>query len=391
MNRFVSISQKLRVDIVHPGQLTVEDVESWRTLIEGHTDYHSPLLSPDFAILMGKTREDARVALFRDADGLACVFAFFARPDRRGRPIGAPFADYSGPILRSDVDVGLSEIIAAAGLAYWRTEALVDPWNRFTAERGLQQVSQVIHLDKDPDEYLETCRKAHAKRFKNFRRLESQAGRDGHELIFKFGQPESALVETLLRLKSAQYRASGLVDLTSARLSREILDSVAGSENGFAVSLWSGEAFVSGHFGFRTGERFHPWIAAYNPDFSQYSPGNLLLKQIIAHMPEMGLSVYDLAEGHDHYKKYYTNASRNIYAADVQIAENVGVVSRIGRSLWSIAVERNTGGAVQRLQRRVDHISACDDRMSARFGDLLWAVRKRGLRQQSEGHQASSQ
>lgn len=390
MNFFQPIGQKYRSKTISPRDLSPEDVLAWNALRAAHSDYNSPLLSPEFAQICGANRSDARVTLIHDEAGLACAFAYFLRPDRLGRSIGAPFCDYSGPVLRSDVELSLVEIVDAAGLSAWRTVSLVDPWERFVAERSNEQSTMLITMEGDPVAFLEQQRTKHPKRFKNFRRLDSQALRDGHDFQFKWGPIEPALKAELFRYKSDQYLASGLVDLTQAQLSRGILDAVAESPNGFCVSLWSGDVFVSAHFGFRLGDAFHPWIAAYNPDFAHYSPGNLLLKRIVEHMSEMGLSEYDLAEGHDHYKKYYINAGRTVYHAQVIGRSPLGWMKSVSASLWQILGAGRDGSAIQRVRRRLDHISASDPRGYVRFMDLLRALKTRGVKQQSKPHADSA-
>lgn len=372
--------------ICHPGDLSPGDLLAWNGLRAGHVDYNSPLLSPEFAQTVSENRPDARVVLFHDEAGLAGVFSYFRRPDRTARSIGSPFSDYSGPILRSDFRISLVDILEAAGVSAWQTTSMVDPWDNFVAERSCQHSTMLITLDTDPTDYLEQQRKKHAKRFKNFRRLDSQASRDGHEFETKWGAIDPVLKDELFRYKSEQYVASGLVDLTDTQHSREILDEVAVSPNGFCISLWSGDDFVSAHFGYRLGDVFHPWIAAYNPEFARYSPGNLLLKRIIENMPAMGLREYDLAEGHDHYKKYYISAERTVYHAHATSRSMLGRMKSGLSSVWHLLGADRDGTAVQRLRRRLDHVSASDPRFVVRVQDLISAMRKRGIRQQTEPH-----
>ncbi len=386
MNTTQKSGPSFRSTTCHPEDVAPADMQAWNGLRAAHQDYNSPLLSPEFAQTVGRERPDARVVLFHDEAGLAGVFAYFRRPDRTARSIGSPFSDYSGPILRSDFDVSLVEILEAAGLSAWQTTSMVDPWDHFVAERSSQHSTMLISLDTDPAEYLEEQRKKHAKRFKNFRRLDSQASRDGYELEMRWGAIDPALKDELFRYKSEQYVASGLVDLTDTQHSRAILDEVAESPNGFCISLWAGDNFVSAHFGFRLDDVFHPWIAAYNPEFARYSPGNLLLKRIIENMPAMGLREYDLAEGHDHYKKYYISSERTVYHAHVTSRSLMGRVKSGLSVFWRVLGADRDGAAVQRLRRRLDHVSASDPRFTVRLRDLISAMRTRGIKQQTGPH-----
>ncbi|MFN3911283.1 GNAT family N-acetyltransferase [Hyphomonas sp.] len=369
-----------RTRIVRPGDLGAGDIAAWNGLRAAHPDYDTPLLSPAFAQCIGRVRRDARVALIEDTAGLAAAFAFHKRPDGLGRPIGAPFCDYSGPVVREGLTLSLRQITAMAGLGGYRTNSLLDPWNVFEAERTGAVRSQLVRMQGlAPADYLEQRRAQHPKRFKNFRRLESQMGRDGHQLTLTWGPLDDRLKAALYGFKSSQYRLSGLVDLVHAPKARALLDVVAADPAGFQAGLWAGDELVSADFGFREGDAFHPWIAAFNPAFGQYSPGNLLQKQVIEQMGAMGLQSYDLAEGHDHYKKYFTNSGRTIHCADIAVAGWRGLALSAQAGLWRALGADAGGSAAGRLKRRIDQAALSFDRTSDRLADLLTALRKRGV------------
>lgn len=381
-----------RARVIAPAALGPDDKAAWTALLAAHPEYDTPLLTPDFAVVAAQGRRDARIALIENETGLGAVLACLVSPDGLGRPIGAPFCDYSGPVVRKDFPLSLKQIAALAGLAGYRTHSLLDPWNRFEADRTGGTASRLVRMQGlAPAEYLEQRRSEHPKRFKNFRRLESQMGRDGHVLTLSWGPLDDALRSRLFALKSVQYKASGLVDLITAPRARAVLDAVAANPAGFQAALWSGDTLVSADFGFRAGSAFHPWIAAYDPAFAQYSPGNLFQRQVIEHMTDMGLDSYDLAEGHDHYKKYFTNSGRMIYDADLAVPGPRGWYLAAQGSLWRAAGADREGSATGRLKRRMDQAAICLDRTSDRAADLMTALRKRSVSTAFSGSQTSGQ
>ncbi len=369
-----------RVRVMSPSDLSPADIAAWNALRAGHPDYDTPLLSPEFAKAIGGVRRDARVSLIEDAQGLAAVFAFHARPDGLARPIGVPFCDYSGPVVRADAALSLKDIVRLSGMGGYRTYSLLDPFHKFAAERTGGVTSHLVRLEGMPgDKYIEQRRAAHPKRFKNFRRLQSLMKRDGYELRLSWGPLDDKLRDALYGFKSQQYRASGLVDLISAPMSRALLDAIQAHPGGFQASLWANDQFVSADFGFREGAAFHPWIAVYDPAFSAYSPGNLLQKQVIREIESLRLECYDLAEGHDHYKKYFTNSGRTMYGADVTVPGRRGWLLSAQSALWKLSGAGREGSATSRLKRRVDQAAVCHDRFSDRLADLVTALRERGV------------
>lgn len=367
-------------------ELTPADVERWRALCDTHEDFQSALLSPEFAYVLACIRKDVRIALFMQEEELKAVLAVHLRPDGFARPLGAPFADYSGPLTTTDFDWPIAKMLATAGIAAYESDTVVDPWGHQsgTANGGVatpdEQNGHVIRPGaQSADAFLEARRAAYPKRFKNFRRLANQLTRDAGEPRLDWGRPDPATLCQLFAFKSEQFRQSGLVDLTAAKQSRQILEAVADSDYGFCVTLWVGETLIAGHFGLRVGESFHPWVAAFNPAYAAYSPGNLLILKLLSRLPETGLTSYDLAFGHDHYKKYFSNASRPTVPV---FATGRGLRSwrqAFNHGLWAIAGAGREATLAARLKRRLDQIAASDFRPLHRVHGFAYAVLARAL------------
>jgi len=369
-----------RVHVLHPSELTAAETENWQALRQRTGEYGSCLFSPDFAVLAGQSRSDARIGFIYRDDSLVCIFPYHKRASGFARPLGAPFSDYSGPMVVPGKAPDLPGILRLLGLAAYRSGTLLDPGNHFAIPEHARTETNLIRLGNlDPETYIEAQRAAYPKRFKNFRRLERRMEEQFPQLEFRFGPPEPEAYKALLELKSAQFQQSGLIDLTRAKYARDMLDTVARAPQGFMLGLWHKDRLLSGHFGIRIGAKFHPWIAAYQPDLSAFSPGNVLLKRIIAAMPEMELTEYDLSGGDDHYKKYYANASRtigHIYGASTSL---LGRTRQAQNGLWRAAGAHLTGSRANRLRNRVDHGAVCHPRLSERMSDIAYALQNRSV------------
>ena len=364
--------------------LTAVDLDRWRQLCAAHADYQTPLLGPEFAYVLACVRDDVRIALFEQGETLKSVLAMHLRPDGFARPLGAPFCDYTGPVTAAGFPLTLDEMLSAAGIAAYETDTLVDPWHWHRPADQKTDTALSSHVIRpeglSPEAYLEDRREKYPKRFKNFRRLATQLARDAGEPRLEWGPVDEAGYNQLLGFKSEQFRRSGLIDLTSAPESRRILRAVAGSAYGFWITLWVGDTLVSGHFGIRAGSGFHPWISAYNPAYRAYSPGNLLLMSAIGKMSEMGLETYDLAFGHDHYKKYFANTSRPTIQA---FARGRGLNScrrALNHRLWALAGAENEQSLAARLKRRADQIAVTEFRQLHRLSAFGYAVLARSGR-----------
>ncbi len=373
----------MHFQIAHYEHLSAADVEQWRNLSRQHPDYDSALLTPEFSEVISQIRKDVRIVLARSGDTIVALLPVHLRPDGLARPIGAPFCDYSGPLLEKSSPVLPFELVRQAGIAAFASPAMPDPWDMSSPEISVTERDGLLdnHIIRsgnlDSTTLLEAQRARHPKRFKNFRRLRSQVEREVGPLRYEWGRPRPEVLDQLLKYKQEQYRKSGLVDLTTATEPARILNAVASSKHAFQTSLWLGETLLSGHFGIRVGTSFHPWIAAFNPAYSQYSPGNLLLLQVLETMHEMGLETYDLANGHDHYKKYFANGTRP--AKPIFIA-GTGIHAwrqAANRYVWQILGANSPAGITARLRRRMEQIAVSEFQAIPRIREFIYAVATR--------------
>ncbi len=382
-----SLSQsQLSARLVRYDELTPSEVEQWRGLCDQRHDYQSALLRPEFASIMSSIRDDVRIALFERDDLLQGVLAVHLRPDGLARPLGAPFADYSGPVLSVEVNAPLDDLIQLAGIPAFSSTSVVEAEpvvSMQTPERCPSSHITESHLirpgDLSPEDFLESRRAAHAKRFKNFRRLANQIERDAGKMKLEWGPVSGSTLTEIFDLKSKQYRDSGLVDLTATTASRQVLDAVAASPYNFAIILRCGERLISAHFGIKIGSEYHPWIAVFDPAYSAYSPGNLLLMKALISLPEMGISTYDLANGHDHYKKYFANATRPTRSVFVTGSGMRAARHQLSDTVWRWLGANKEDAAAGRLQRRLAQIATSEFGPISRIREFGYAILARSI------------
>lgn len=366
---------QLQVDIVRMSDLSAQDVSRWHAIQVAHPAFESPLLSPDFALAVARERDDVRVAVYR-RDGVAVGFlAHHRRPGGFGRPIGSPFADYHA--LVSDADLGISgaEAIRLAGLKAFRHNGLVDPHGLFAGTGEVQQ-TYGIELNDTPEAFLETVRAASPKKFKNYRRLQNRLAEQG---ALSIGPDHShAAYDQVMDWKSAQFARTGVQDVLKPawvqRMMQSLFETTEGRMTGLLLTLYAGDVLVGGHFGVMAAGVFHPWIASTNPELAALSPGQAFLDQAIRAMPALGIRVYDLGPGHDHYKKPFASTEREVGVGPTVVDGAVGVLPRAKEGVWQVG-GLDRVGAVGRIRRRLDHIAAVDPSAGGRARGLLEAAR----------------
>ncbi len=379
----------LTADIIRPDALHPSEVQSWTAMRQAHPAFSNPLLGPRWASVVGRVRDDARVAVFR-RNGQTLGFLAHHRGFNGGvRPIGAPFSDLHALIAAPGSQLTLPEALGAAGLRSFRFSGLLDLEGRAQGT-GEPVLSHLVELRPGQD-VSEMIRARNPKRIKNNRRL-------GHKLEREHGPTELAAHDaspdafrTLMNWKRVQLRSSGLHDVYRPnwvqRLMLGLMQAPDPAFGGLLVTLYAGGRPVAGEFGVREGGCFHPWIAAYDPAFAAYSPGILLQLRLIERMQALQLTRYDLGTSSDTYKAALTTDQMTVWAG-LAHAAGEGLPAR---GPWSAALDRSRVGV--KVRQRWEQIAAVETTVLGRLQGVALAVRdgpRRLSRTASDGPAAPS-
>lgn len=377
--------QDITARLYKPAEMAADDIAAWREVQADTQAFANPLFSHAFASAVAKVRDDVEVAVFRRGATSVAFLAVHRRPGGLARPIGAPFSDYQGLVSKGAIGLTGPQALERAGLGALRFNGLVDPFGLFDGVVSGVQEAYAIELDGDAEAYLEAIRAASPKKFKNYRRLEHRLEREVGPLRLVADDRSQEAFDAVLAWKSEQFGRTGIQDVLRPhwvrRMMQSLFETSQGEVTGLLVSLYAGETLVAGHFGVRQGAVFHPWIASANPDFAAVSPGQLFLGHAIQAMPRMGIELYDLGPGHDHYKRPYASVRREL-AVGLAVAEGArGRMAGAGEAAWSISGLGRVG-ALDKVRRRLDHIAVIDPTPAGRVRGVIeavQAVRKRSL------------
>jgi CelD/BcsL family acetyltransferase involved in cellulose biosynthesis len=352
-------------ETIRPRDLTEEDRQDWIGLLASGT-LRSPLFHPDFALAVGRQRGDARLLLVRDRKGLAAVFAHHRRPDGFARPIGSVFSDLHAVPMRHGLALRMPDLLTMAGVKVFRFAALADAAAvRFEPAHGPHSTLAAV-VNGDPASFLAERTREHPKKFKSFRRLARKLEAGHGPVRLKISREPSDLA-TLLDWKRSQFRASGRHDVLSPAWARSLMERLLKKDGrdvrGRLIVLEAGGHMIAAEFGPCWGGVFHPWLAAYSPDWRAWSPGHLLVMKLIEAMPELGLERYEMGPGCANYKKYFANERTPVHAGIIRAPGLQGRLGQHGARVWRSGL-RLCGGRVEalaaRAQRRMDVIAAAE-------------------------------
>ncbi|HSP26662.1 MAG TPA: GNAT family N-acetyltransferase, partial [Saliniramus sp.] len=144
------------------------------------------------------------------------------------------------------------------------------------------------------------------------RRLEAAAG----PLVFaRARDPQTCerVIDKAIRDRAARRRTSGIPSFFDveggARFVRETALRGLNQPDGDCVLavhyLQAGDVIVASYFGGSAGGHYSCFANAFDVAFEKYSPGDLILHDLISHLCEQGLQGMDLGVGEEHYKKLW--------------------------------------------------------------------------------------
>lgn len=173
------------------------------------------------------------------------------------------------------------------------------------------------------------------------RRLNELPG--GYEFHWQSPNPKRDL-EILINLKLDQYMRTGMYGSALFRESIQKLLKMLASQKtqGYCAPLnvlYYGDDLVAAHLGLLGGERLHYWFPVYDPTYARYSPGKVLLSEVMKCCGSLGVKVIDFGEGQADYKVAIATETRDL--AKVVVAPGLrGALSMLPLR-WSWRMKRH--------------------------------------------------
>jgi CelD/BcsL family acetyltransferase involved in cellulose biosynthesis len=150
----------------------------------------------------------------------------------------------------------------------------------------------------------------------------------------------------LYEWKAAQRARTGTVDVLSTSWMRQIVESMLGGGTktfGALLSvLYAGDQVAAVHFGMRSDTIWHYWFAAYNHDLQRYSPGLIILLEMLKAAPALGIRAITLGQGDEAYKLRYATGSTPVASGSVDCR----LTRRLTNAIWYAARSASHRSAV---------------------------------------------
>ncbi|MFJ9723873.1 GNAT family N-acetyltransferase [Streptomyces sp. NPDC101209] len=297
----------MTVTVLTPDRLGTAHIAAWKALQQATPALASPFLSPQFTLAVGRQRPTARVAVLSEGSVPVGFFPYEHHRLGLGLPIGSGLCDVQGLVHVPGLEWDVRALLQGCGLRLWRYDHLVADQGPFDAGVVHRSASPVIDLTSGYEAYARDLHGRSPARVRQLRAKERRLTRSLGEtsLVFEEAAPER--LDTLMRWKSAQYRAKGQVDLFAkpsvVALLHGLMRTRSAACTGTLSTLYAGDRPVAMHFGLRSGRVLQYWFPAYDPEAARFSPGILLLLLMAEAAAARGIERVDLGKGDERYKQ----------------------------------------------------------------------------------------
>jgi CelD/BcsL family acetyltransferase involved in cellulose biosynthesis len=336
----------MRVDTVNPLVLADRDIAEWRSLLAADPHFSSPYLTPDWAQFVARRRPDARVAIFRNADGSAAGFLPVQRSSSYAAlPAGGPVCGYQAMIGPAGLDLPL----AVKALDVGRIDFTAGLRDSALAPHLL--ASDAGHVVCFPDGWQAWAEERQAAGSKAMlaarkRFLKLVRDHDKGAVAFEAFSTDAHAFDEMILWKREQIWRAGVTDIFErAWINTLVRDTFAASASdihfgGALFVLRVNRRPAAALFCLRARKALHAWFISHDARYTEYSPGVILISEAIRAAAERGYTELDLGPGESRFKEGFANASRPVGA---------GFIGRPGLASATRAAEFQVRALVEML------------------------------------------
>jgi CelD/BcsL family acetyltransferase involved in cellulose biosynthesis len=334
--------------------LTGEEIDAWHGLRAGNPALDSPYFHPGFAAAVHANGRPVSVVVVRGVAGEVFALLPCHREGKRLRPVGWPGADFQGPVLAPDMKLCPTDLLVD-GVREFEFDHLLPQGPAFEPGIIASQPSPYLDTTGGLDGYLARASRTGKDNIAQARRRAAKAERTYGPVRFTADVVDDAVLSRVIELKRAQYAATGGRDYFQQPdridLMHWLLHTRDPAFGGLLSTVHVGDHLLAAHFGMRSDHVLHWWFPVYDPAYAQLSPGWILLRELVAATPGLGVSRIDLGRGDDEYKRRAKTGEILVSQGIVTRSSTRRMLRRARHTTINAAKESPVGPGLRRLAR----------------------------------------
>jgi CelD/BcsL family acetyltransferase involved in cellulose biosynthesis len=336
--------------------LSGEEIEAWHTLRAANPALDSPYFHPGFAAAVNASGRPVSVVVVRGVAGEISALLPGHREGRRLRPVGWPGADFQGPVRAPNTTLSPLDLLVE-GVHGFEFDHLLAQGPAFDPWIISSQPSPYLDTTGGLDGYLGRASRTGKENMGQARRRAVKAERTHGAVRFAANVVDDAVLARVIELKRAQYAATGGRDFFRQPDRIDLMHGLLHTRDpafaGILSTLHVGDHLVAAHFGIRSDHVLHWWFPVYDPAYAQLSPGWILLRELVAATPGLGVRRIDLGRGDDEYKRRAKTGEILVSHGVVTRSSTLRMLRRARHSTINAAKASPVGPGLRQVARRL--------------------------------------
>jgi CelD/BcsL family acetyltransferase involved in cellulose biosynthesis len=201
-------------------------VARWSALQLADPELASPFFRPEFTQAVARVRDGVFVAVVEDGRVPVGFLPFERARLGIGKPVGRQLSDYQGAVMQEGADWDPACVVRACRLQAWDFDHLPASQREFSPFHVRGTASPQLDLARGFEAYCSDHRASGSRAIPKTRAKERRLERDHGALRFSAQSADVGALRELVRLKSAQYRNSGVRDVFAAPWPVELLEAL---------------------------------------------------------------------------------------------------------------------------------------------------------------------
>jgi CelD/BcsL family acetyltransferase involved in cellulose biosynthesis len=304
----------MKSTVVRPDELGASEEKLWAEFQNSSLMTGYPWFSLAYVRAICRAEENGRVIVAESDGAIRAFLPYMKGDDGVAAALCGGWEMLEGLVSPNDA-IDLRSVIRGAGLRGWRfkhapaEQRPLDPYRY----QGMHH-TDLIHFADLHDGYdcykggLDKGGKKSISRASTSRRaLQREAG----EVTFEWNSKDLSHLSLLFDWKSNQFESvrNWWSRPAVQTFLRELADSDREDCSGVTSVLYADRQPISITFSLRRGRILAPWVIAYHPDYSRFSPGTIEWYALIEEGANRGIEIIDLGYGDLHYKQRFGNAT----------------------------------------------------------------------------------